>query len=67
MRKLIILFALLLLSSSIKSSGINRNETSAVYTVNALNISLKKLEHEIHYNNSRIIDTIVVRNVQENE
>lgn len=67
MRKLIILFALLLLSDSIKPSGINRNEMSAVYTVNALNTSLKKLEHEIHYNNSRIIDTIVVRNVQENK
>lgn len=67
MRKLIILFALLLLSDSIKPSGMTRNEMSAVYTVNALNTSLKKLEHEIHYNNSRIIDTIVVRNVQENK
>lgn len=67
MRKLIILFALLLLSDSIKPSGINQGGISAVYTVNALNISLKKLEHEIHYNNSRIIDTIVVRNVQENK
>lgn len=67
MRKLIILFALLLLSDSIKPSGMNQCGISAVYTVNALNTSLKKLEHEIHYNNSRIIDTIVVRNVQENK
>ena len=67
MRKLIILFALLLLSSSIKPSGMKRGEMSAVYTVNALNTSLKKLEHEIHYNNSRIIDTIIVRNVQKDK
>lgn len=67
MRKLIILFALLLLSSNIKPSGINQGGISAVHAVNALNTSLKKLEHEIHYNNSRNDTNVILRNVQENK
>lgn len=67
MRKLIILFALLLLSSNIKPSGINQGGISAVYTVNALNTSLKKLEHEIHYNNSRNDTNVILRNVQKDK